>query len=217
MKRIIIIFLLVLSVLRIYGENTLLYKVTGDKDVFNITYTVIETNAGYMIQSNQPGETRKSTANFVFAVHAFHYTNSKTSTDYTAQRFGNKIKISGRLKNRSIKREFIVNNNPWYQAIEHALEQFATSHKDKITFWFINADDCEIIEMEAIKQGTDSIKLQNRSQYALHVKVNLTGFAALFWSADYWFRKNDNRFIRYETTAGLGGPKLVIELMSENE
>jgi hypothetical protein len=81
-------------------------------------------------------------------------------------------------------------------------------------FWLINADECEIHEMEAVPVGMENISLMGAPVQARKIRVNLTGFASLFWSALYWFGPADGPYLRYETTEGPGGPKLVIELVS---
>jgi hypothetical protein len=200
-----------------WAEETFEYKMTNDKKESTISTTIEETGNGYRVSSGQEGEKREITGNYSFETHSFHFVNKLQGSDYTATRNGNKIKVSGRLKNRTLNREFSINGNPWLQALDYALEQFAGTGKNKITFWFFNANECEIHEMEATKQGVKTITVNSKSSAAQHIKVNLTGFASIFWSADYWFRPEDNRFIRYETVEGAGGPKITIELVNEKK
>jgi hypothetical protein len=215
MKQMLLATAILFCTLSVCAQGNNIYRMTRDKEVSTFEHKIMPTDTGYLITSGQTGEIRESKVNFAFDTAIFNYKDTLHGTDYTARRTGNKINITGRLKNRTINKQLTVNSNPWYQAIEHALQDFAALNKNKVTFWFISADDCELREMEATKQGVETITLHNRKVQALHVKVNLTGFASLFWSADYWFRQTDNRFVRYETVEGPGGVKIVIEIINE--
>ncbi len=211
------VFLLLLLFLGMYcwGQGTFLYRFNSGKKSETISYTISKIDASFKISSAQGGESRQIITDFSMAAESFHYTNTDQGTDYTAIRVGNKIKLKGRLKNRNINKEFSINGNQWYQAIEQALEHFAGSSQTHVTFWFINAESSEIMEMEASKQKIETVRVNGAPQKALHVKVNLTGLAALFWGADYWFRPGDSRFLLYRTAEGPGGPEITMEYQGE--
>ncbi len=215
MKKAVFLLLILFFGLYCWGQETFLYRLHSGTHIETLMYTITKNESILDIRCTQGGETRQIITDFILSTESFHYINSTQGTDYRAVRVGNKITLKGRLKNRGINREFTISGNTWYQAIEQALEHFADSSQTHITFWFINAEEAELMEMEASKQQTETVQVNGVSQKALHVKINLTGLAALFWSADYWFRPGDNLLLLYRTAEGPGGPEITMEYQGE--
>jgi len=217
MKRFLLLAILSVLCAGLWGDEVFTYRMQKDKEIDTFTMTVIPTDDGYTVKESQDqgDEERTAEIDSSYSTRTFHFRNVSTGTDYRTERAGNKISVTGMLNNRMLKREFLVNAEPWYQSLEQALGNFSAGAQGNIKFWFLNADDCEIHEMEAASVGTESISAAGAVVRARKIKVNLTGFASLFWSAAYWFGSTDNASLRYETTEGPGGPKLVIQLVSK--
>lgn len=199
------------------AESVTCRMLTGDR-AQTYTYRIEKAGAGYTIRIEQDGEAREVAMDAAGAASRFDYGDPANGTGYSARRSGNTITIQGRLKNRAIDREVPVTDAPWFQSLEISLSFFAASGNEKTRFWFINADEGEILQMEASRQGIGQVlRPGSKATSALRVKVTLTGVAALFWRGDYWFRTGDHRFLRYEAKAGAGGPRIVIERMEERE
>jgi hypothetical protein len=162
-------------------------------------------------------EKRTVTADGTLSARSLVFHNPPAGTSYQAIRAGNKITVKGQLRHRSLQRTFTVGNAPWWQAIEQALERFARTKAGFMKFRFINADECELHEMEATREGVETVTVDGRAVRAVRVKVNLPGLASLFWRADYWFRERDGTFVRYETVAGPGGQRITMELISKQD
>ncbi len=215
MKRLFALAILSVLCACLWGDEIFTYRMQKENEVDTFTMTVTDTGDGYIVREsqNQEKEERIVTANPSYSTQTFRFRNASTCTDYIAERTGNKISVTGMLNNRTLKREFSINENPWYQSMEQALGYFSGLARDNVKFWLINADECEIHEMEAAKIGAENISIMGASVQAQKIRVTLTGFASLFWSAAYWFGSVDCVYLRYETTEGPGGPKLVIELL----
>jgi hypothetical protein len=143
---------------------------------------------------------------------SFRYTQPAAGTEYSVERSGRTLTATGRLRGRALKREFAVNDRPWFQALETALGLMARRASNAAErFWFLNTDDCELVEMEGAPAGRETIALREILVGTVKMRVPLIGFASLFWSANYWFRAGDFAYVKYETAAGLGGPGIVIE------
>ncbi len=217
MKRLFLLVILPTLCAGLWGDEVFTYRMQKEKEVDTLTIAVARTEDGYTVRESQDqgNEERTIETDASYSARTFHFRSVLNGTDYKAERAGNRISVTGMLNNRMLKREFSVNEEPWYQSLEQALGNFSTGAPGSIKFWFLSADDCEIHEMEAASAGTESITAADAVVPARKIKVNLTGFASLFWSAVYWFGAPDNSSLRYETTEGPGGPRLVIQLVSK--
>ena len=57
--------------------------------------------------------------------------------------------------------------------------------------------------------------MDDKLQDSVRIRVSPVGILHFIWSALYWFRPTDARFLRYEAVRGLPGtPRTVVELMS---
>ena len=216
MRRLFVRVIFLLFCAGLWADEVFTYRMQRDKEVDTVTMIVTLTDDGGTIRELQDhgNEERIAAVDSSHSTRSFHFRSASTGTDYRAERLGNRILVTGTRNNRALKREFSINEEPWYQFPEQALGSLSESAPRSTKFWLINAGECEIHEMEAVPVGTESISLVGAPVQARKVRVNLTGFASLFWSALYWFGPEDEPHLRYETTEGPGGPKLVIELVS---
>jgi hypothetical protein len=69
--------------------------------------------------------------------------------------------------------------------------------------------------MRAKKIRTEKILVQEREVETQNIRVKLTGFKAIFWHSDYWFRRSDGLFLKYRGVEGPPGtPETVMTLAS---
>ena len=201
----------------LWADEVFTYRVQRDKEIGTIMMTVTQTDDGRTVRESQDRGNEERTAEIDSrnSTSAFHFRNVSAGTDYEAQRAGGKISVTGMLNNRALKREFSVNAEPWYQFPEQALGSVPPFTQAGTKFWLIDAEECEIHEIEAVPAGMESISLMGAPVQARKIKVSPTGFASLFWSALYWFGPAEEPYLRYETTEGpLRGPRLLIEVVS---
>ena len=198
------------------ADEVFTYRMLKDKEPESMTMTVTRTDGGSTVTESQDkgNEVRTAEIDSSWSTRTFHFRNMSAGTDYRAERAGSKITVTGMRNSRALKREFSIDEEPWYQFPEQALGSLPPRALGSAKFWLIDADQCEIHEMEAVTVGTESLSLMGAPVQARKIRVNLTGFASLFWTAHYWFGPADWPYLRYETTEGSGGSSLVIELVS---
>ena len=61
----------------------------------------------------------------------------------------------------------------------------------------LRTDNATCYDFEGTKQGTETISIDGKDIKAVHVKLSLTGFLAVFWKAGFWFNAQTGRFLRY--------------------
>jgi hypothetical protein len=217
MRRLFMRAIFLLLCAGLWADEVFTYRMQKDKEADTITMTVIRTDGGGTVRESQDqgNEERTEEIDSDNSTRAFHFRNLSAGTDYRAERMGSRILVTGTRNNRALTREFSINEEPWYQFPEQALGNSPPLAQGSAKFWLINADECEIHEMEAVPVGAESISIMGAPVQARKIQVKLTGFASLFWSALYWFGPTDEPYLRHETTEGpLRGPTLVIELVS---
>ena len=137
-------------------------------------------------------------------------------TNLVAKRDGKAILVSGTFKGETIKKKVAIDHAPWYQSIALSLAWFVKSDKPSIVFWSLRPDKLLPFKLKAKKVKTEFINLNGKRVEAERVKITLTGLKSMFWQSNYWFRKSDNLFIRYEGVDGPPGtPETVTTLSKE--
>jgi hypothetical protein len=219
MRKLFIVLAFSLACAGSWSDELIAYRVKKGAQTSSYSIRILRLDKGYSVSSIERDgeEERIAMTDPSFFCSSFSFRNTSAGTEYLALREAGKIVVSGKLKGKPLQREFRVNENPWIQNIEYAFQNSPAFQKGRFRFWFINADECELFEMEATKEASETIDLAGKPVSAQRVKVALTGIAALFWQAGYWFRAGDNRYVRYETTEGPGGAKITIELDSISE
>lgn len=148
-----------------------------------------------------------------FTVKRFRFIMEKQKTDYWVSRRGNSIRIEGMFNGSKIDKTQQLDPLPWCQFFEYNFEEFLNSEKKKFHYWAFAGTQVEMYRMEAVKLGIENIQVDGEEVEALHVRAYPEGFFSAFWHCDFWYRKSDNAFVRYEATEGLGEPLTVIQLV----
>jgi hypothetical protein len=219
MKQIMCVLLCAALGAPLQADTSALYRMRRDhtETIHTVRIVVAADTGAVTITSTADGEERTVIADKTLATCSFVYHRPAAGTSYQAVREGQSILVQGTLRHRACRRKFALGSGPWYQAIESALERFTQTEARTMKFWLINADECELVEMEATRERVETVSVNGQAVRAVRVKVNLPGLASLFWRADYWFREKDGIYVRYETVEGPGGPRLTVELLSENQ
>ncbi len=106
---------------------------------------------------------------------------------------------------------------PWVQQFGFGLMPFVKSNKKSFKFCLINTDKAELINMVAEKKEKTPLKINNQEYQSQHVKVTLTGFKSMFWSAEMWFNTKDGDLLKYVADSGPGTPITTITFKSKKE
>ena len=213
MKRKILIGLFLLCSFISFSQEIRIYRETTGDEIKANKYEIERSTIGYKVRFTSNNIVIEWNLDFSFSCLNYQYKNFIEEIDISATRTGNTINLKGKYKGKAIQKTFNIGSHPWYQSLDFSLENFAASDKSYVKFWVIKTSDMELTEMEASKIGKETVLVNGKRVKAIHVKMNVPGFASLFWHADYWFRESDSCFILYKANRGPGTPLIVIELI----
>ena len=144
--------------------------------------------------------------------------DEKSDHDFVARREGELIRISGTFHGKPVEKEVDIDEDVWFNKLDHGLSAFAISDQQKISFWVLKLlSDMDAMKMIAEKEGVERVDVGGRSYEAVKVKLVLDHFIlSKLWSARCWYRLSDGLFLRYEGANGRPGtPVTTIELQKE--
>lgn len=113
--------------------------------------------------------------------------------------------FSGQFNGEDIQRSVTINPAPWYQALSVSLREFNRSSEKMKKIWSIRPDTLDVHQLKIIREGDEIIQLGSDPCHTTRIKIQLTGFKSVFWSGQYWLRKEDGLFVRYEGPSGPPG------------
>ena len=144
--------------------------------------------------------------------------DDKSDHDFVAQREGNLIRIKGLFNGEAIEKAVDIDEDVWFNKLDHGLSGFAVSDQEELSFWVLKLlSDLDPIKMIAEKEETERIEVSGIFYEAVKVKLILDHFIlSKLWSARCWYRASDGLFLRYEGANGPPGtPVTVIELQKK--
>ena len=144
--------------------------------------------------------------------------DDKSDHDFVAKREGDLIRIRGTFRGKPVDKEVDIDDDVWFNKLDHGLSAFAVSDRQEISFWVLKLlSDLDPIKMTAEKEGVERIKVGGKSYEAVKVKLVLDHFIlSKLWSAQCWYRTSDGLFLRYQGANGRPGtPVTTIDLKEE--
>lgn len=196
--------------------QTLSYHVTEPGKEHNEEIDIIKSKNGYLVKRITVGRSEMTYhTDPSFSVFSWKYSNLKNGTDISAIRSENMISIAGQLKNEKYEKEFKIDDLPWYQEWGLGLKAFIQSDKNSTRYWSIDPNKLRIATFEAKKKKIEIIKNNGEEIESIYVKISLTGFLKLFWSADMWFRRSDGTHVYSRMKRGPVGPIMTVQLIKE--
>ena len=160
------------------------------------------------------GERSVTTIDIDFGTIRWETVRPEENTNVTAERRGNVIHLTGTFQGKPVNREFTIDDRPWCQATTLSFRPFVTSGDEKLEFWILRPSTLEPHRLVARKKGVDRWPVLGEAVDVQQVKIGLPGVLAPLWSADYWFRKEDGVFVKYEGPNGPpGSPIVVVDLV----
>jgi len=133
---------------------------------------------------------------------AWHFKQG-TLIDIHARREGNLLILTGILRGEKVERTEPLDDRPWYQTLSFSLRGFLSSGEGKRSFWMIRSDNLELVSIQAEKMGIEEVLVLGRKVQAQKIEIRKDGIFASLWHGEYWFRTEDNLFVRYQ---GVHGP-----------
>lgn len=128
---------------------------------------------------------------------------AQPDTRLRAERKGKTLHLQGTLKGKTVAKELALGSKPWFQSLSFALSRMVALKRTKSEFWFLRADELELLGMRAELAGKDQVEADGKTIATERVRIKLDNLMAAFWEASYWFREADQVFLRYR---GVNGP-----------
>ena len=144
--------------------------------------------------------------------------DDKSDHDFVARRDDDVIRISGTFNGNPIKKTVDIDEDVWFNKLDHGLSTFAVSDQKKLSFWVLKLlSDLDPIKMIAEKEGIEHLEIDGESYEAVKVKLTLDHFIlSKLWSARCWYRATDGLFLQYQGANGPPGtPVTIIELQKK--
>jgi len=116
-------------------------------------------------------------------------------TDFSAERSGDTVRVTGTFKGKKVAREIRIDAAPWYQVFGPLISELLPPGSSQREFWVVNPDDFSAHKMQARRTGLERIPLNGVPTDAQKVHFSPAGALALFWGADFWYRPSDAAYL----------------------
>lgn len=136
-------------------------------------------------------------------------------TDILAVRSGTKVKISGALNGKAYDQTVDFGALPWYQFQEISYEYLFASGASSSSFWTLDRLSLKPSEFRAERKGEEAIEVMGKRTPAVRYTLNVQGVPRFLFTAQFWTRSSDGRFLRLDVPPVLGSPRTTVELTSE--
>ena len=147
-----------------------------------------------------------------FATVQWDMKNEAEGTSIQARREPHAIIIRGQWEGGRFTKELSVDDAPWYQATSWSLRAFVLSSLKEIRFWTVRTDTLTAHKITAVKKKRRILNLNGANEEAVEVELRLGGLLSVFWKSNYWFRRTDGVFLRFEGPSGPpGAPDVIVE------
>ena len=182
-------------------------KTTGDRSVLTELRLVPEGTGWREI-----GEHSELVENADFATLYWEWRDPGAGTDLLVTAGAGVLHAEGRLRGKSLSREFPTNGLPWAQNQELRLEWLVRSGLERTVFCSFDPGSMTLYEFEATARGRELVSINGRNFTASKVHLNLNGLLAPFWGADYWLDPLTGHLLKSRAINGHPGtPPTVVE------
>jgi hypothetical protein len=150
-------------------------------------------------------------------------------TDLAAIRVGKEVRIRGTYKGKPYEKKYDFGDIPWYQFQEISYEELYASGAatgaatgpatgvNSASFWTIDRSSLKPSLFVAHKKGNTVIDVMGKPIEAIEYHLTISGVPAFVFTAVFWLRKSDGRFLRLDVPPILGLPRSRVDLTSESE
>jgi hypothetical protein len=131
-----------------------------------------------------------------------------------AKRSGDTIRITGRKGTKTITKTHVIDDLPWYQAMEFSLLPFLKKGHQTGEFWMVRPTDMNVFKMNVRREAMGPIQVNGHPEQAIQVTLSPSGLGSRFWKATYWYRAGDYTFLKSALPQGIpGSSPLIYELI----
>lgn len=148
---------------------------------------------------------------------SFTYQSKNGRNDYKIYRDGPYLVAMGTIGGQPMQRSYNIRHRLWMQEFDFSLKPFILSQERAIKFYIIHPKKLSMHHMVAKKQRQEELLLNGTRHSTIKVKVSLTGFKGMFWSAKLWFDRNSGDLLKYVANEGPSTPTGVITLLSKKK
>lgn len=125
------------------------------------------------------------------------------ATDYHGSRGPDgHLRVRGTIEGDSIDETFELAGGPLYPHLGIGLSAFVRSGRDEVDFWTFRPDERSVIELNARREGLDTVQVLGAPTPAVRVRWAPTGWRGLLYSRRFWFRAADGVLVRTDTDGG---------------
>lgn len=184
---------------------------TGDHEI-DILITREPTPDGFVFRSRMnDGDKHDVEMDASAATIRYRVQSPQRRIDYTVTREGNVLVVQGTLGGAPVSKRITIDSRPWYQAVETSLVGFILGGgRGQPEFWTVYPWEGNAYLLRAQSEGEQVISVNGREITAVRVRMRPLGILRYFWSALYWYRPRDGRFVRYEAVRGFPGTPLTV-------
>jgi hypothetical protein len=128
-------------------------------------------------------------------VISWRLSDPAAASDLHAERTGDLIRVTGRLKGREVTRELRVDTAPWYQIFGPGISDLLSPDAVRMEFWVLNPDDLSTHKMLARQTGAERREIAGVQVDTFKIHFSPAGALAPFWGADFWYRPSDSAWL----------------------
>lgn len=133
------------------------------------------------------------------------------ATDYRGSREGDgRVHVRGTIEGKPIDETFELGEGPLYPHIGVGLSAFVRSGRAEVDFWTFRPDERSVIELNARREGVDTVQVLGEPTPAIRVRWAPTGWRGLLYSRRFWFRAADGVLVH--TDAGAGRRTVLVDV-----
>jgi len=132
----------------------------------------------------------------------WHVVDDQRKTNYTGERKGNELLISGLFSGIQIQKTIQLDDKAFYYNPKLGLVDFIRSGKKSEIFWGFRQDELKVYPMKAINEGVEVISVGGRDVEAIKVYWTVNDFRSTFFRRTYWFRKSDGMYVKQKVGGG---------------
>ncbi len=204
------------------GAETLTYREVEGEAAATHVITIIPEGGGFRVElatTRANGVVRQTFRTAAdLATLEWTFSDPARKMELAAVVQGEAIVLSGTFQGKKVAKKFPARGTPWNQLFQMGLGPFTLAGGESMTFRSIGTQgpgELKIGKMSVTRKEDEVIELGGKKIDAVHLRISLSGLLAMFWHGDYWYRKNDGRFLRYRGKNRSGGPVAVSELVTE--
>jgi hypothetical protein len=203
----------ILTYREVEGENVTIHSlaITPEPPGFHVELTTTR-------EASAVRQTFRTAADL--STLAWTFSDPARQMELDASLQGEAIVLSGVWRGKKVEKKFAAKGPSWNQLFQMGLEPFALAGNKSFQFRSIGTQgpgEMKIGKFTVTRKEDGQIRFAGKDVAAVHLRISLSGLLSIFWHGDYWYRKNDGRFLRYRGKNRAGGEVAVSELAKEEQ